>query len=63
MRNLFPETEIGVLILMICMLVIMIPAARSAAKNSPEGSTKDWLLGFSIMLGAGLFVFILTKLV
>lgn len=56
-------TEIGALILMIAMLIIMIPAARNAAKNSPEGSTKDWLLGLSLMLGAGLFVFILTKLV
>lgn len=55
--------EIGSLILMVGMLIVMIPATRHATKNSPEGSTKDWLLGISLMLGAGLFVFLLTKLV
>lgn len=56
-------TEIGALILMVAMLVILIPSTRHAAKHSPEGSAKDWLLGISLMLGAGLFVFLLTKLV
>jgi len=55
--------KIGSAILILAMVVIMWPQARAMMKDSPKGSSDDWRTFIYLVLGIGLFVFLLTKLV
>ena len=55
--------QIGSAILLIAMLVIMIPRARQMLKESPEGTTSQWV-SFLIPVGiVVLFVLLLMQMV
>ena len=53
--------KIGSAALMIGMLVFIYPRMRHAMKNSPKGSTQDWM-GFVIPLAAviGFVIFLIA---
>jgi len=55
--------KIGSAILILAMIVIMWPQARSMMQNSPKGNSDDWRTFIYLILGIGLFVYLLTKLV
>ena len=55
--------QIGSAILLVAMLVIMIPRARQMLKESPEGTTSQWI-SFVIPVGiVVLFVLLLMQMV
>ena len=55
--------QIGSAVLLVAMLVIMIPRARQMLKESPEGTTSQWL-SFVIPVGiVVLFVLLLMQMV
>lgn len=49
-------------IFIIALILILLPHVKNAVKNSPKGSTNDWLLGIGLIFGVGVFVFFLTQL-
>ncbi|HEY3486620.1 MAG TPA: hypothetical protein VGL10_01005 [Gammaproteobacteria bacterium] len=55
--------KIGSALLLIAFLVIVAPRAMDALKNSPKGSSKDWLLTIVLLGGVALFVLVLMKMV
>lgn len=55
--------KIGSAILLVAMIVILWPQARNMLHNSPKGSSDDWRTFIYLILGVGLFVYLLTKLV
>ncbi len=55
--------QIGSAVLLVAMLVIMIPRARQMLKESPEGTTSQWV-SFLIPVGiVVLFVLLLMQMV
>ena len=55
--------QIGSAVLLVAMLVIMIPRARQMLKESPEGTTSQWI-SFVIPVGiVVLFVLLLMQMV
>lgn len=55
--------KIGSALLLIAMLFMVFPRAMHAIKNSPKGSTKDWM-GFVVPVAVViLFVILLIALV
>lgn len=49
--------------MMIMMVVYIFPRAKHMLKNSPKGSSNDWI-GFLVLIGGvALFVVLLTKMV
>ena len=55
--------KIGSAILILAMVAIMWPQARAMMQNSPKGNSDDWRTFIYLILGIGLFVYLLTKLV
>ena len=43
--------KIGSALMLIAMLIFLFPSARQAMKNSPKGSTQDWM-GFILPAAA-----------
>lgn len=55
--------QIASALALVMFIVILFPRARDAMKNSPKGSTSDWM-GFIIpIVGIILFVMLLIELV
>lgn len=55
--------KVGSAILLVAMLAIMIPRARQMMKESPEGTTSQWI-SFLVPVGiVVLFVLLLMQLV
>jgi hypothetical protein len=55
--------KIGSALLLIAMLFMIFPRAREVIKNSPKGSTKDWM-GYILPMGVViLFVILLIAMV
>ena len=55
--------KIGSALFMLAMVIWMFPRARDAVKNSPKGSSQDWM-GFMIPIAAVvLFIIVLISLV
>lgn len=55
--------KIGSAVLLVAMLAIMIPRARQMMKESPEGTTSQWI-SFLVPVGiVVLFVLLLMQLV
>jgi len=55
--------KIGSAILLLAMIAMLWPRARLMMQESPKGNSDDWRTFIYIILGVGLFVFLLTKLV
>jgi hypothetical protein len=55
--------KIGSALLLIAMLFMVFPRAMQAIKNSPRGSTKDWMGYVVPMVVVVLFVILLITLV
>jgi hypothetical protein len=55
--------KIGSAVLILAMIAVMWPRARDMLQNSPKGSSDDWRTFIYLLLGVGLFVYLLTKLV
>ncbi len=55
--------KIGSALLLIAMFFMILPGARNAAKNSPKGTTKDWMGYIVPMVVVVLFVMLLISLV
>ena len=55
--------KIGSAVLILAMIAVMWPRARDMLHNSPKGSSDDWRTFVYLILGVGLFVYLLTKLV
>jgi len=55
--------KIGSAILILAMIAVLWPRARDMLQNSPKGSSDDWRTFIFLILGVGLFVYLLTKLV
>jgi len=56
-------TTIGSAILLGAMLVYVFPRMRQAMKNSPKGTTSDWMSVLIPIVGVVLFVILLIKMV
>ncbi|GMQ97282.1 MAG: hypothetical protein BMS9Abin15_0989 [Gammaproteobacteria bacterium] len=56
-------TTIGTAILLGAMLVYVFPRMRQAMKNSPKGTTSDWMGVLIPIVGVILFVILLIKMV
>ncbi len=55
--------KIGSALFMLAMVIFLFPRAKHAVKNSPKGSTKDWM-GFIVPIAAVvLFIIVLISLV
>lgn len=55
--------KIGSAILLVAMFFFILPSARHMVKNSPKGSTSDWM-GFIVPMAAVvLFIILLIALV
>ena len=55
--------QIGSALLLVAMLFMIFPRARAAMKNSPKGTSSDWM-GFIVPLAAViLFIMMLIALV
>ena len=55
--------KIGSALLMLAMIIWLFPRAKDAVKNSPKGSSQDWL-SFMIPIGAVvLFIIVLISLI
>ena len=55
--------KIGSALLMLAMIIWLFPRAKDAVKNSPKGSSQDWL-AFMIPIGAVvLFIIVLISLI
>lgn len=50
-------------VLIIMMIVFIWPKARYMLKNSPEGSSQDWLTTVGLLGAVGLFVALLIAMV
>ena len=48
--------RIGSVLLLVMVLLVMWPVAKHWLKNSPEGSTNDWLSALIPLALVGLFV-------
>ena len=56
-------TKIGTALLLVAMLIFIFPRMREAVKNSPKGTTQDWM-GFIVPLAAVIgFVILLIMMV
>jgi len=55
--------KIGSAILILAMIAVLWPRARDMLQNSPKGSSDDWRTFIYIILGVGLFVYLLTRMV
>ena len=56
-------TKIGTALLLGAMLIFIFPRMREAVKNSPKGTTQDWM-GFIVPLAAVIgFVILLIMMV
>ncbi|MGW8246923.1 MAG: hypothetical protein ACWGOV_02330 [Acidiferrobacterales bacterium] len=55
--------KIGSAVLILAMIAVMWPRARDMLQNSPKGSSDDWRTFIYLILGVGLFVYLLTKVV
>jgi hypothetical protein len=55
--------EIVSALALVMFIVIMFPAARHMIKNSPKGTTSDWM-GFIVpLIAVLLFIILLVKLI
>lgn len=55
--------KIGSAILILAMIAVMWPQARNMLRNSPKGTSDDWRTFIYLILGVGLFVYLLTRMV
>ncbi|MEM7504534.1 MAG: hypothetical protein AAF417_21030 [Pseudomonadota bacterium] len=55
--------QIGSAILIIMMIVFIWPRARHMLKNSPQGSSQEWLTTAGLLGAVGLFVALLIAMV
>ncbi|MDX5151184.1 MAG: hypothetical protein R3188_01805 [Acidiferrobacterales bacterium] len=55
--------KIGSAVLILAMIAVMWPQARAMLQNSPKGNSDDWRTFIFLILGVGLFVYLLTKMV
>ncbi len=55
--------KVGSALLLIAMFFMIFPGARRAVKNSPKGTTKDWMGYIVPMVVVVLFVMLLIALV
>jgi TRAP-type C4-dicarboxylate transport system permease small subunit len=55
--------EIVSALALVMFIVIMFPAARYMIKNSPKGTTSDWLSFIVPLVAVVLFIILLVKLI
>jgi RsiW-degrading membrane proteinase PrsW (M82 family) len=55
--------KIGSALLLIAFLFVIAPRAMYMLKNSPKGSSNDWILAVILLGGVALFVLALMKMV
>jgi hypothetical protein len=55
--------KIGSAVLILAMIAVMWPQARAMLQNSPKGNSDDWRTFIFLILGVGLFIYLLTKMV
>ena len=55
--------QIGSALFLVAMMAFIFPRMRHAAKNTPKGSGKDWMVFAMIILAVAAFVVLLIRLV
>lgn len=55
--------EIVSALALVMFIVIMFPAARYMIKNSPKGTTSDWMSFIVPLVAVVLFIILLVKLI
>ena len=55
--------KIGWAILLGAMIIYLLPRAKEMMKNSPEGSTQDWMAALIPIAAVGLLIVLLVMMV